>query len=65
MENNAASPDQGTLARMNFAQGKITIVYHDFTSATNLKSIPHTLLINLSGNSINFHNNAFFIHTHR
>lgn len=45
--------EKNALARLNFAQGKITIVYHgkDSESATEYKR--KTLVLNLAGNSVN------------
>lgn len=58
VENAASSPNQGTLAMMNFSGGAITIVYHDKTSLTDTASpIRKTLVLNLTGNSVNLLNN--------
>ena len=58
VENATDSPDQGTLAMMNFTNGVITIVYHDKVSTTDTASpIRKTLQLNLSGNSVNLLNN--------
>lgn len=59
VDNTTDSPDQGALARMNFSQGRIYIVYKDDTSATDVTQVKKTLILNLSGNSINFYNNNF------
>jgi hypothetical protein len=49
---------KGALNRLNFAQGKITIVYQDKTSATDPKVIKKSIVLNLSGNTVNtFTNN--------
>lgn len=51
-----SSPNDGTLVQMNFGQGKITIVYHDQTSSTDVTAVRKTLNFNLNGNTINFLN---------
>ena len=50
---------KGALNRLNFAQGKITIVYTDQTSATNTAEIKKSIIINLSGNTVNTFENNF------
>ena len=50
---------KGALNRLNFAQGKITIVYTDKTSSTNAALIRKTMVINLSGNTVNTFENSF------
>jgi len=57
VENAAGSPDQGTLAMMNFTNGVITIVYKEKTSLTDATIIRKTMQLNLSGNSVNLLNN--------
>ena len=58
VENTIDSPNQGTLAMMNFTSGVITIVYHDKVSSTDTADpIRKTLLLNLSGNSVNLLDN--------
>lgn len=52
-----SSPEAGTAAKMNFAQGKITIVYKDEKSSTDTTKERKTLLLNLSGNTVNFFDN--------
>ncbi len=59
VEANANSANQGSLARMNFAQGKITIVYHDATSSTDATSLKRTITLNMTGNCLNTLNNEF------
>lgn len=44
---------KGALNRLNFAQGKITIIYKDMTSATNATVIKKSIILNLSGNAVN------------
>lgn len=41
------------LARLNFAQGKITIVYHGKDSESSTEYKRKTLVLNLAGNSVN------------
>lgn len=50
---------KGALNRLNFAQGKITIVYRDKTSATDPKVIKKSIVLNLSGNTVNTFTNNF------
>ncbi|MFM7018112.1 DUF4270 domain-containing protein [Flavobacterium sp.] len=58
VESAASSPNQGTLAMMNFTSGVVTIVYHDKVSATDTAApVRKTLALNLSGNSVNLLNN--------
>lgn len=57
VENAAGSPDQGTLAMMNFSNGYITIVYKEKTSLTDATIIRKTMKLNLSGNTVNLLNN--------
>lgn len=58
VESASSSPNQGALAMMNFSGGAITIVYHDKTSLTDTADpIRKTLLLNLSGNTVNLLNN--------
>jgi hypothetical protein len=53
VDNAATSPNQGTLAKMNFSQGYIMMVYHDKTSETVPAVIRKTLQIKLGGHSVN------------
>ncbi len=58
VESAASSPNQGTLAMMNFTGGVITIVYHDKVSATDTAApVRKTMALNLAGNSVNLLNN--------
>ncbi|MFZ4105288.1 DUF4270 domain-containing protein [Flavobacterium sp.] len=58
VENASSSPNGGTLAMMNFSSGVITIVYHDKASLTDTAAPTRkTLLLNLSGNTVNLLNN--------
>ena len=56
-ESAADSPNQGSLAMMNFAAGYITLVYHDNASSTDASKVRQELKINLSGNTVNLLNN--------
>lgn len=49
----SVSPNQGTLAMMNFGRGVITIVYHERTSLTDATRVRRTLNLNLSGHTVN------------
>lgn len=55
--NAASSATQGSLALLNFREGKIVIVYHDETTATNPDRIRKELTIKLNGNSVNLFEN--------
>ncbi len=55
----AATSDQGTLARMNFSQGTITIVYKDVTSSSDKTLIKRRITLSLSGNTVNLLDNDF------
>ena len=59
VENASGSVNDGALAKLNFSQGKITIVYKDQISATNLLKEKKTLVLNLSGNTVNTFNNPW------
>lgn len=43
----------GALNRLNFAQGKITIVYIDNSTTTPITEVRKSLVLNLSGNTVN------------
>ena len=58
-EANANSSNQGSLARMNFAQGKITVVFHDATSSTDATRIRRSITLKMTGNCLNTLNNEF------
>lgn len=51
------SPNQGALGLLDFSKAKITMVYHDETSATVATRVRRTILFNLSGNSVNLFEN--------
>jgi len=53
----ADSPNQGALGLLDFSRAKITMVYHDETSATVATRVRKTILFNLSGNSVNLFEN--------
>lgn len=57
VDNAATSPEQGSLAMLNFKSGKIVIVYEDETSATIATRVRKQLTINLGGNSVNVFEN--------
>ncbi len=57
VENAASSPNQGTLAMMNFSSGNITIIYHERASLADATNTRKTLQLNLSGNTVNLLNN--------
>lgn len=59
VENSATSVNQGSLAKLNFAQGKITMIYRDNTSATVTTKIKKTLEIKLGGHTVNLFENEF------
>ncbi len=53
VENATGSPNDGAMAKLNFAQGKITIIYRDQISSTNIQKEKKSLVLNLSGNTVN------------
>lgn len=53
VDNASTSPNQGSLAMLNFKSGKIVMVYHDATSSTIPTVVRKQLTINLGGNSVN------------
>ena len=62
-ENSPLNPTQGTMARMNFAGGSITIVYHDHLSTTDANSATvaktrKTIVLKMSGNTLNLLNDT-------
>jgi hypothetical protein len=59
VEPNANFPDSGAMAMLNFAQGKITMVYHDETSSTNTVRVRRALALNLAGNTVNVFQNQY------
>lgn len=48
---------KGTMARLNFGQGKVKIYYKDKTSATNLTEVQRTLELTMTGNTVNLLDN--------
>lgn len=58
VENATESPNQGTLAMMNFTAGVITIVYRDKVSPTDTAAPVRKIMnLNLAGNCVNLLNN--------
>ncbi|WP_395044463.1 DUF4270 domain-containing protein [Flavobacterium sp.] len=53
VNNSSTSVDQGSLALLNFKNGKIVMVYQDETSATNTERIRKSIEFKLNGNSVN------------
>lgn len=49
--------NQGAMALLDFSRAKLTMVYHDQTSATVTTRVRKTLLFNLSGSSVNLFEN--------
>ena len=60
-EANSDSPDQGSLALLNFKQGKITITYTVSVTATDgtITTEEKTLILNLAGNTVNVFENDY------
>jgi hypothetical protein len=52
-----ATSDQGSLAQLNFKQGKVTITYMVDKSATDHTRVEKTLVLNLAGNTVNVFEN--------
>ena len=62
-ENSSGSIDQGSMARMNFIGGSITIVYHDYISKAEADlgtaaKTRKTIVLKMSGNTVNFLNDT-------
>lgn len=56
----ASSPNQGVLNKINFKQGTITVTYTEKESASsNERTDPKTLQINLAGNTVNLFENEY------
>ncbi|WP_395046577.1 DUF4270 domain-containing protein [Flavobacterium sp.] len=60
-EDSPGNASQGTMARMNFSGGSITIVYHDHNSTTDANSATvvkkrKTIVLKMSGNTVNLLN---------
>lgn len=53
VDNASTSPNEGTLAKLNFANGYIRIAYRDNSSETSTTLIRRTLDIKLGGHSVN------------
>jgi len=56
VDNASSSVNQGSLAKLNFANGYIMMVYHDKTSDTEPALIRRTLQIKLGGHTVNLIN---------
>lgn len=57
VNNATTSPNQGTLAKLNFANGYIRIIYRDNKSDTETTLVRRSLDIKLGGRSVNLINN--------
>jgi hypothetical protein len=53
VNNSDSSVEQGSLALLDFAKGKIVMSYHDETTEDNSERIRRELTINLGGNTVN------------
>jgi hypothetical protein len=54
------TPNQGTLNKINFKQGTITVTYTELTSAASTeRTEPKTLQLNLAGNTVNIFENEY------
>lgn len=51
-------PNGAALAQLNFAQGKIVIIYKDATSATVTTPVRKTMTLNMKGYTVNFLENS-------
>lgn len=61
-EPSATSPGQGSMAMLNFAQGKVTITYEvdgPVDSSGSATRVEKTMVLNLSGNSVNLFQNEY------
>ena len=60
-EANSDSPDQGSLAMLDFKKGKITITYNVSVTATDgtITTEEKTLILNLAGNTVNVFENEY------
>lgn len=56
VDNASSSVNQGSLAKLNFANGYIMMVYHDKTSDTDPVIVRRTLQIKLGGHTVNLIN---------
>lgn len=52
-----AAAGTGAMARVNFAKGKIVIVYHCNTSLTDFTKVRKELVLNMKGKTVNFFQN--------
>jgi hypothetical protein len=56
----ASSPNQGTLNKINFKEGTITVTYTEKVSATSTeRTDPKTIQLNLAGNTVNLFENEY------
>lgn len=53
----------GAMARLNFAKGKIVIIYKCNTSLTDLTKVRKELVLNMTGNNVNFFQNSYIAPT--
>lgn len=58
-EPSAGFPDGGSMGMLNFAQGKISMIYHDETSSTVSTRVRKVLDMSISGNSVNLFQNDY------
>lgn len=60
VEEAAGSPNQGSLAKMNFKQGTITVTYTEKEDEdSDVRTDPKTLVLNLAGNTVNLFENEY------
>lgn len=59
VEGDPANPDDAALMTLNFKQGDVTIYYKEDASATSTTRIMREFRLNLSGNTVNVHENNF------
>jgi len=58
VSSHASNPNGAALAQLNFAQGKIIIVYKDWKSATDQTPTRRTMTLNMKGYTVNLLENA-------
>lgn len=60
VEEAGSSPNQGSLNKINFKQGTITVTYTELTSASGTdRTDPKTIQLNLAGNTVNLFENEY------
>lgn len=60
VEEAAGSPNQGSLAKINFKQGTITVTYTEKEDEdSDVRTDPKTLVLNLAGNTVNLFENEY------